>query len=331
MHVCPSLPPARAPDARSSLSKLLKTLWLGLLLVCAQTTWAQNHIVDQGWLEDPSRQLTFADVQRLPTQPYSGVLSRGFGDSAVWVRLRIDPWVRPASQREPDRLILRIRPVYLDDIQVFDPLVPGGRAGQTGDIHSPRGQEFEGLDFMLPIARGHAPRDVWLRLTSTSTRQMAVQAVHIDDLNQFIYSENLIFALYIGVILIFMVWGVVYWFFSRERVIGAFALMQAMALMYALGSLGYTRVFWPEAWPAYWLHQATSLFSMLSVNTAIYFHMVLLREFDLPRPMIWVLRALLVLLPTTLVLYFAANLQRVALQVNMIAVLLAPAVFLASA
>lgn len=303
--------------------------WLACAVLGTTHAIAQDHIVERAWIEDATGQLQLHDIQQLPARTFEGVLSQGFGEGAVWVRLRIDPSISHAHTRNPDQLVLRIRPVYLDDIQVFDPLAPGGQAGATGDRVHPREQAFEGLDFMLPIARGQAPRDIWLRLTSTSTRQISVQAVSTEDLQRRTQVQELVFALYIGVILIFMVWGLVYWVFSREAVIGAFAIKQATALVFALGSLGYTRVFWPAHWPALWLDATTTLFSMLAVTAAIYFHVLLIREFGPPRWIQRVHQLLVALLPFKLLL-LAANEAIWALRINMFEVLLAPVVFLLS-
>lgn len=288
---------------------------------------AQDHIVERAWLEDAPGTLQWPEVQQQPVQFYDGVLSRGFGKSVIWVRLRIDPQASPLAKRYPERLVLRIRPVYLDDIQVFDPLAPGGFAGVTGDLHHPRGQPLEGLDFMLPIERGNAPRDVWMRVSSTSTRQISVQALNMDDLSRSIYHQQLLFSLYIGILIIFIAWGFVHWLFSREKVFGVFGLMQALAFIYALSSLGYARVFWPDAWQAQWLDLVTSVCSILSVSAAIYFHRVLVNEFDPPRWVVQLQTLVLALQPIKLMLLLALDQSRLALHINMIEVLLAPMLF----
>lgn len=301
-----------------------------LLWACALPVWAQNHITSQAWLEDQSGNLVWEDVKNSPLQAYEGVLSKGFGRSPLWIRLRIDPMAHPISSREPEKLILRIRPVYLDDIQVFDPLAPGGRAGVTGDLHHPRGQAFEGLDFMLPLARGEAPRDIWLRVASTSTRQLAVEVVNLDNLNRLIHTQELLYALYIGVIIVFAIWAMVYWLFSREHLVGAFALSQLSALFFAFCSLGYARAFWPAALPASWLNQLTSLFSILAVSSAIFFHVLNTREFDLPPWINRVVRLLLLLLPVKLLLLLIQQ-PMISLNLNMMEILIGPTVFLLAA
>lgn len=109
-------------------------------LLTGRVAHAQDHIVERGWLEDPTGRLTWAEVQKRPMQPFNVTLSRGYGAAVVWLRLRIDPQVSPVQANGSSNLqdlVLRIRPVYLDDIQVFDPLAPGGYAGAVGDHHHP--------------------------------------------------------------------------------------------------------------------------------------------------------------------------------------------------
>lgn len=308
-----------------------KTIWalIACALLCAGNVQAQDHIVERAWMEDASGQMTWQDVQKQAFQPFQGVLSRGFGHSVVWLRLRIDPQFSPLPHRDPDRLVLRIRPSYLDDIRVFDPLVPQGLAGIAGDLHHPRADELQGLDFMLPIARGTHARDLWLRVASTSTRQISVQALNTHDLNKSNQSEQLMFAVYIGLILCFSLWGFVHWLFTRENVIGAFGLHQLTALLFALNGLGYSRAMWPEHWSASALNQATSVFSMIAVSGAFLFHILLISEFQ---PRRWMQRVFW-LMPVVLVIKISLLIMGwpiVALRLNMTEILIAPFFFLAA-
>ena len=127
---------------------------------------AHDHITERSWLEDRSGQLQWPQVQQHAMQPFAETLSRGYGSGVVWLRLRIDPQASSATATArataaaPDGLVLRIRPAYLDEVVVFDPLVPGGRVGAVGDKYHPRLDVLQGADFLMPIARGDAPRDV---------------------------------------------------------------------------------------------------------------------------------------------------------------------------
>jgi len=290
---------------------------------------AQDHITQRAWLEDSTGQMTWQEAQKAPSQSYTGTLSKGFGHSAIWLKLRIDPGNSAASTTSPDQLVLRIRPVYLDDIQIYDPLAPSGLAGRTGDIHHPRADKLQSLSFLVPIARGTQPRDIWVRLVSTSTRQIDVQAMDIDELNRRALTHSLLFSAYIGLIAVLAVWGIVYWVFSRDAIVGAFGLMQIGALLFALASLGYMRALWPQDWPAWLLDESTTVFSIAAVSVAIWFHVLLIREF---LPPLWVSRVhtfMLALLPLKLFI-FALGWPILALRLNMFEVLLAPFVFLLS-
>jgi len=224
--------------------------------------------------------------------------------------------------------VLRIRPVYLDDIQVFDPLAPLGLAGVAGDLHHPRLDKYRGLDFLLPIVAGSQPRDIWLRLESTSTRQIDVQALTQDQLNQRTLQESLVFAMYIGLVAVLAIWGIAHWLFSHEALIGIFGLKELTALLFAMASMGHLRAVWPADWPATALHHATSVFSVSATSAAVLFHIQLIQELAPPA---WLRRlhlAMLSLLPVKLVLLLVWPIA--ALNLNMSEVLLYPWVFLAS-
>lgn len=305
---------------------------LGLLLIWActlQIVQAQDHISERSWLEDPSGKLGWPDVQQQPTRPYSGLLSQGFGDATIWLKLRIDPDAQPAPSYAENRLMLRIRPVYLDDIKVYDPLEPDGLVGISGDRHHPRDNEFQGLDFLLPIERGTQARDIWLSMRSASTRQIDVQALNIQDLTRITYAESLVFSGYVGLVLVLAVWGIVYWLFSQEHLIGIFSIKQLTALLFALASLGHMRAFWPAEWPAWVLDRVSILFGVSAVSAAVWFHVRLIAEFD-PPP--WVQRmhqVLLAALPLKLCLLLAGW-TSLTLRLNMTEVLINPMIFLVS-
>lgn len=303
---------------------LVLTLVLG-------SAWAysRDHITEKSWFEDTTGLMTWDEASRQPFQPYQGVLSQGYGHGAIWLRLRLQPHPENDVTRENDRLLLRIRPVYLNNIQVYDPLVADGLVGVTGDRSHPREQVYDSLSFLLPIARGDQARDIWLRVQTSSTRQIAVQVLNFEDLQRREQGEQIAISLYLGLILLLMIWGLVHWLFSKEPLIGAFGLKQLSALVYAASSLGYLRAFWPAELAAHWLDCTTSLFSLLAVSAAIYFHLLLIREFD-PHPWMARLHALLlVLLPVKVWMVFVADMAMQALRINMIEVLLAPFFFFA--
>lgn len=295
--------------------------------------FAQDHITQRSWLEDPSGQMRWQDVQAMSFEPYTGALSKGFGSSVIWIKLHIDPsplgevhWSTLAAQQ----LVLQIRPMYLDDIHVYDPRTPAGLIGTTGDQHHPSKDKLHGLSFLLPIGSGEKPFDLLVRLASTSTRQIDIEALSLDTVNQQSLTSSLLFAGYVGLIAVLAVWGIAHWLFSRDGIVGAFGVSQITALLYALASLGHLRALWPLNWSASLLDQATNVMSVCAVSVAIWFHVLLLREFTLPKVMGRLHGFMLGFLPLKLCLLFLGWPVQ-ALEVNMTEVLLAPFVLLISA
>lgn len=316
-------------DKTASATACLWALLVTILLFWSRPSLAQDHIVERAWFEDSTGKMTWQEVEKAPTRTYTGTLSKGFGQSAIWLKLRIDPGASATSSQTTDELVLRIRPVYLDDIRVYDPLAPGGLAGVTGDLHHPRNDKLQSLSFLVPVARGEQPRDVWVRLVSTSTRQIDVQALNLNDLNRRALTHSLMFAGYLGLIAILAIWGLVHWCFSRDAIVGAFGIAQIAALMFALVSLGHLKALWPHDWPAWVLDETATVFSITAVSAAIWFHVLLIREFT---PRLWIGRlhhAMVALLPLKLCMLLLGW-TTPALQLNMFEVLLAPPIFLGS-
>jgi len=327
----------RKPNQQSMNWRCLRQICL-FFVVFWSTFWPQiclgapgekGHALSRAWAEDPSGQLSFEQARRLPLRPLQGVLSAGFGQSVIWMRLRVDPELQTVSKLSPDRLVLRIRPVYLDEIEVFDTALAEPRIGAVGDRFHPRAAELDSLDFSMTIDRGQAPRDIWLRLKSTSTRQIHAEVLSFDEWEHTSRMQQLVFSTYVALIVIFAVWGLTAWAFGRDLLLGAFGLKQTMALGFALTSLGYLRVFWPLDWPAHWLDLLASILSIVSVSTAALFHIVFTREFGL-RAWTRVAHGFILLLQVLKLALLAAGHTILALQINMTEVLLVPAVLLVS-
>ena len=313
---------------RADTAKILgRFLCVLSLLLLGFSVYAHDYIAHKSWLEDPSGHLTLSDVQQLPGKEFSQALSLGYGASVIWLRLRIDPSHNSAGASDSSSLILRIRPVYLDDIQVFDALAQNGVISQLGDQQHPRLDAMQGQDFLLPILRGNAPRDIWLRLSSTSTRQIHAEVLDQKELELAVLHEHLLFNIYVGAVVVLMLWGLVGWMIKRESLLGAFAFKEFTALLFALSSMGFIRSVWPTEWSAQTLDTLSSLLSVLGVVGALFFYTIFMKDLALPRVGMRILHTLLTI---SIVLLGAVMLgyTREALQINMLLILISPMVLL---
>jgi hypothetical protein len=95
---------------------------LGLLL-CIPLVQANNYVAERAWIEDSSNSMTLEQVQALPqNRLQDNLFGTGFSGSTFWIRLQIDPSRFPISKPD-ESLVIRIRPVYQDEVWIYDPLV----------------------------------------------------------------------------------------------------------------------------------------------------------------------------------------------------------------
>lgn len=253
--------------------------------------WAQDHILEKSYWTDRSGQASFAQAREAAYTPYSGVLSKGFNEHVQWVRLRIAA-VPPDG---PDTLVLRIRPVYLDQITLFDPLAldSGQPARTTGDLTPWQSTEFESLNHTFVIGAHTAPRDVWLRLRTTSTQLLHVEALSPRDMLRLEHSLWLAYSALLALILSFLVWVLMAWLRDRDAVNGAFVLRQSVLLLYTASYLGYHRVLLAGLLQP---HTQDAMYSWLVLWTtalSFVFEYRLLSEYRMPRWGHWLMRLLL--------------------------------------
>ena len=102
--------------------------------------------------------MTLAQVVAAPQQPLTGpYFGQGFSTSAFWIRLRIDPAKWPDAPADKE-LVIRLRPVILDEFQLHDPMSPEGEVRYTGDRHSWTLDDYQSLNSNFLIPLGNIPQ-----------------------------------------------------------------------------------------------------------------------------------------------------------------------------
>jgi signal transduction histidine kinase len=308
--------------------RLLQRFAVLLLLSAASFVQANDRIVARAFIDDPSGQLSLADVQRAPAKPFTGVLSRGFTSSVTWVKLSIsgDPGARPG-----DTLIVRVRPSYLDDLELHDPLDKSGRVRKAGDHVEWRDAEFKSLSHGFVIPSSTEPREILLRLSTTSSSFIHVQAMTPEEVQHSRLLQEMVYGLMLGVLLLFFLWAVLHWLLWRETMMAMFSTTQLMAIIYALTLLGYNRVLLGDLLPAKTIDTISNLLICSYVFVSFVFHYFFLREFQPSR-------LLHRLIPTVAAAAFASEIVliglghiRPAMYTNILLVSLSPFLVLATA
>lgn len=218
----------------TSIRKLVFTLFITCLGFAASAT---EHITARGYWEDKTAQATFEQAQAQKYTAFDGVLSRGYTQSATWIRLTITP---PVGE---DELILRMRPVYLDEITLYDPLDTTGKPRKVGDTTDYKDNEYKSLTHTFEIPAGSQQRDVWLRLKSTSTSLIVVEAFTRDEMVSSEFNLQLAYFGVLAVVAMFMLLVLINWFNYRESLYAIFVVRQAYYFFYTASLFGLHRYF----------------------------------------------------------------------------------------
>jgi signal transduction histidine kinase len=235
-------------------------------------------IVEKAFYEDTSTQQTFDQVKRQTFTPFKNILNKGYSGSVYWVRVRLD-----ASRLKADQLVgLKITPTYLDEIALFSD--DSSEALQTvGDRYPSHNNAITALSYnFVSIYKPDRPY-LWLRLKTTSTSLMSVEALHIDDLNNSNVNEFLLSGLLIGLLIAFGCLAAYYFAIKPELVSGLFLLKQLFSVVLALAYQGYLRLLINYAQQPFLVDYATSISLLVYTLLTLVFYYAFFIELELKK------------------------------------------------
>ena len=218
---------------------LAVALLFAIVSVQAGNAFAAELITNKSYVVDDTSQKSFEQISNQLTTPYTGVLSRGYTDAAVWMRLEIAP---PIGAKADDEVVLRIRPVYLDEIQLYDPLDMSGKTRTVGDAVSINANEFTSLSHTFIVPAGEKPRVIWLRVKATSTCLVNVEAMSRDDMMTSELKLNLFYFGVLALIGMFAFLVLLNWFSYRDSLYALFVVRQIYYFFYTAALFGIHRI-----------------------------------------------------------------------------------------
>ncbi len=306
---------------------LLKGFFAGVLLLCAlsglaapSTAYAEDLISHRAFYEDRSSQQTFEQIQSQPFQAFSGLINLGFTRSAIWVRVRIEPGAKSLVPW----VDLRLQPSFLDEVVAYDPLITGNvPMAVTGDRYPWASDRYQSLNLNVLLPQADVARDIWLRMTTTSTAMLYLTALPLTEVLAVDLTQTLLSSLYLALLGVFVLWGLVEWVRHRDAVMGTLVLSQLIGLLYVTAYLGYLRPLWPSMGSGLTPDVVTSVLILLLTPAAYLFEWRFLREYCPKRWLIGLYPLVLSIYAALLVLY-AMGYERLALNINMSFVLLLP-------
>lgn len=296
------------------------------LFVCAFAVHAHDFVTERTWVEDPTDTMTLAEVQQMPqTALYSPVFTQGFSQSAFWFRIRITP-DPDVSAKPDDKLIIRIRPPFQDQIWLYDPLAPQDQVKTTGDYYDWMNDEYRSLNLNLVVPAGQHPRDIWLKLKTNQSTMTSIEVMSESEVRAMDRRQEMLTMLYLAVLVICFGWGVLAWINQRDSLVALYVCREFFAIIYALVILGYVRVFCSGWLSGEQLDTLTNVCVWLFVAVVIWFDTRLLAEFKPNRLLLQLLKLLMFALPLELA---ALILGKISSGILLNSMIVPPALFLA--
>ncbi len=215
---------------------VLKSLLALFIICCSLCSFASDHIIERGYWQDDTAQATFEQAKVQNYKSYEGVLSRGYTQSAIWIRL----FIAPTAGEE--KLVLRIRPVYLDEITLFDPLDASTKTRKVGDTARYEDSEFKSLNHTFLISAVDKPRYVWLRLKTTSTSLISINAFSNEEMISSEFDMHLGYFAVLAINAMFMLLVLINWLNYRESLYAFFVSRQVYFFFYTVSLFGFHRL-----------------------------------------------------------------------------------------
>lgn len=288
-----------------------------LSLVLPTHVAAKDLVSARSYWEDAQGQSSFDDAQTQSYTSYDGILAKGYSDSVFWLRLRVEP---VAAVQASEKLVLRVRPSFLDQVVLFDP-ADTTRTGpvNAGDMTAWAESEYQSLNHGFLIASLPQARDVYLRVSSTSTLMIHVEVLTQLDASRLDHTQELIYSVSTGLIVMFLAWVFVSWLNDRDHVNRAFVIKQLASILYTVGYFGYFRVFFGESVSPTGINLLFNIVVIAATGLAFWYETHFLRDYELPAWLMRVVRSFYVSAFVAMALLFSGY-TRLALQFNMVVI-----------
>lgn len=260
--------------------------WGGLFT--SSVAQAKDMVSERGYWLDESGQATLQEVEKKTFTPFNGILAKGYSTGAIWIRLNI---AASPSSATGDQFVLRLRPSFLDQIDLFDPAdTVKSVSRQSGDMTLWSESEYQSLNHGFLIPALAKPREVLLRIASTSTLMVHVQVLSMSDATRADHAQEIWYSMAIGLIVMFWFWVFVSWLNDRDPVTRAFVLKQSVMIAYTLGYFGYQRILLGD-----WVTPAVlnALFNYLvlaATGLSFWYETQFLKDYQLPHRIMQILR-----------------------------------------
>lgn len=281
-------------------------LFWGVGWACAALSQNNDHVLARAYWQDTSAQATFDNARMQTYLPYQGILNQGYSQSVHWVRLTLAPSHEPLG--------LRITPAWLDTITLFDP-VSATPPVTRGDRHSADQNALAGMGHSFALPANTETREIWLRLQSTSSHFMNVEAMAI-SLVPAAASKQIAWAtFYTAVQMLILITLFAIWWLQRDMVLSAFLFRHLVYTYYGMAYLGLPTLILSDWLPPTFFDLAFSISTIAVVSAGVFFDVILLSFYRPHKKLLMLIKTIGMFSLFLLALLLAGHVQ-LSLQLN---------------
>jgi len=307
------------------MKKLITIFFLVLTnFLGSDITYAENsgpYLLSRAYFEDKSNSLSIKQIEQETFIPYQEVLTGGYQSGTFWVKLKI------AASSQP--LILKIRPIFIEEIELFDTAFPQQKP-LVGNKYPWKASDIEALSYNFELAPHSSERDLYLRIKSVRSYLINAEVLSLAQYQKRDRQELLIYAAYSTLTLLIALWLLISWLLHRELVLGIFTIQQIFAFLHTLLHGGLVKILFDDYFDPIRLN---SFFSFLVVTYPLFgilANKLLLQEYGLKRSFNFIFNLLLFLSAVVITLHFTTN-QPLTFNLNSLLVFIVIFFFLISA
>lgn len=275
---------------------LILTALLSSSAVFAESS--DEYLISQAYFEDKSNSLSLSQIEEQQFTPYQNTLTGGYRSGTFWLRLTI------ASSTQP--LILKIRPLFTEEIEIFDIAFPAPKPW-VGNKYPWSASDLKGASYNFELAPYSEDRDIYLRVKSVRSYLINAEVMNLVQYQTRDRIELLTYAAYSAVTLLLAVWLLASWLVQRELVLGIFTIQQIFAFLHTLLHGGLVKIIFNDHLDPIKLN---SIFSFLVVTYpffALLANRFLLLEYGLKRSFKFGFDFLLLLSGSIIILNFLTD------------------------
>ncbi len=231
------------------------------------------------WRMDDSGQATLADMQAATDwQNFDGAKTWGYGKAPVWIRYTL----RAALPEDTQPWVIRVQPAFLVHLTLHDPAAQLTLHSGLAIALAENAQSS--INFTFQIPPWPQERHVYLQVHSQQrSRLVFTDVLTLRDASVQNRSEEWLLSFLIAISAVFALWASMQWALSREPIMGVFAIKQWSATVGGLSYLGFTRLLLGTRVEPATLNTVELFIYASFLATAIWFLMLLFRDYRPPR------------------------------------------------